>query len=954
MRRLLPVLFTILFVAAACVPIPPPLPPDPLATPTAELRQRLPLDPAVRTGKLDNGLTYYVRQNSQPAQRAELRLIVNAGSVMEEEDEQGLAHFLEHMMFKGTERFPGPALLDFLESIGMKFGPDLNAYTSFDETVYMLQVPTEKQINLAKALDVLRDWAGSASLSVQDVDKERGVIVEEWRLGEESAAGRMEDKIVPMLLGASQYARRLPIGDIDVIRSAPVERLREFYRKWYRPDLMAVVAVGDFDVEAVEALIRERFGNLPNPSADALARPSFDVPARPGTHALVVKDPENPYLTLSVYQSRPARPFNTVGHYRDYLVDGLVSSMLNQRYDEVAQQAGAPFLFAYAGGGSLVRPTELYDLSAIVDEEKALAGLDALLAEFERARQHGFTEGELQRAKLDVLRAYQSADKERETSESRGYADEYVGLFLAEIAAPGIAYEHALVKRLLPGVRLDEANRWIADLVAPDNRAIIVQAPDKADLRLPSEAELIRAVESAGARKLEPYVDRLSQSALMEAVPAPVAIVDEKALPLPGVTEFTLGNGVRVIMKPTTFRKDEVLFSATSPGGDSLVTDEDYPEATLAASWIQNGGVGSLTEVELGKLLAGKIAGASPVIGELGEGFSGGASPDDLETALQLVYLYATAPRNDPNAFQVLQDQMRTGLKNRTLEPESALDDALAEIFCGTNVRCRPLTLAEVDALDRERAYELYRERFADFSDFTFTFVGNFDPAELKRLAQIYLGNLPSTGRTETWRDVRPDLPAETIERTLRKGKDQRAITHIEFTGPITPTLETEAIADVLGNVLDMRVVDELRQKLGATYSPEASFDWSMLPEPTYSASFDFVSDPKRAEELSEAVFTLLDRLRDGGPAESDVRKAKEQARLAYQEALEENYFWLWQLESRLTTPGDDVRYILRYQDALAAVTREQVRHAIQTYLPRDRYVKITLYPEELDAKRGN
>lgn len=951
MRRLLPILFVILFALSACVPIPP-LPPNPQATQTAELRQWLPLDPAIRAGKLDNGLTYYVRANPEPTDRAELRLVINAGSVLEEDDEQGLAHFLEHMLFKGTERFPGPALIDFLESIGMKFGPDLNAYTGFDETVYMLHVPIEKPENLAQGLDVLRDWAGAATLAPADFEKERGVIVEEWRLGEESASGRMQDKIVSMLLGDSRYARRLPIGDMEVIRNAPVERLAAFYRKWYRPDLMAVVAVGDFDVNEVEQSIRVRFSNLPTVAADATERPAFEVPARSGTHALIVTDPENPYTTMSVFQARPAQGLRTVGDYRRLLVDGLVSDMLNQRYSEVAQKADAPFLWASVGGGSLVRSTDMVDLSAVVDEEKTLVGLDALMTEFERARQHGFTPGELERAKQDMLAAYESADKERETSESAGYADEYVDLFLNETASPGIAYENRLVKRLLPGITLDEANRWIAALVAPGDRAILVQGPDKAGLKLPTEAELIATVEAAAAKQLEPYVDRLSQDRLLTEIPLPAAIVSEKALPELGVTDITLANGVRVVMKPTTFKKDEVLFSATSPGGDSLVSDEDYPEATLAASWIESSGIANLPQTELNKLLAGKLAYASPSIGELSEGFSGSSSAADVETALQLVYLYATQPRADDDAFKVLQDQLRTGLKNRMLEPESALQDALAEIFCGTGVRCRPLTLAEVDGLDKARAVAIYRDRFADFSDFTFTFVGNFDLPTLKRLVQIYLGNLPSTGRRETWRDVRPPLPTEKIDRTVRKGIDDRARVTLEFTGPLTPTLETEAVIDVLGNVLEMRVIDELRQKLGGAYSPQAGIGWDVLPDPTYSASIEFVSDPKRVEELSQAVFAMLTDLRVRGPAEGDVKKAKEQARQGYREMLEENWFWLWELEARLTTPGDDVRRILRYEDALAAVTPEQVREAARACLPADRYVKVALFPENVGERK--
>ena len=406
MRRLLPILFVLLFVVTSCVPLPPrpsvvtppaatattppstPAPtPPPTATPLSaepaaaapvDLTERLPLDSAIRTGKLDNGLTYYIRQNAEPAKRAELWLAVNAGSVMEEDNQKGLAHFLEHMLFKGTQRFPSQALLDFLQSIGMKFGPDINAYTSFDETVYTLQIPTDKEADFSKAFDVLQDWAGAATLSPQDFDKERGVIVEEWRLRDKTASGRMQDKIVPMLLGDSKYAQRLPIGDMEIVRNAPVDTLRSFYQTWYRPDLMAVIAVGDLDVDKTETLIRERFSKLPKADTKAAPRPNFDVPARAGTSALVVKDPENPFTSVSVYQSRPSRTLETVGDYQDMLLDYLVSIMLNQRYAEVAQQADAPFLQAEAGDDNLVRPTDIYGLSAVVKEDKALAGLEAL------------------------------------------------------------------------------------------------------------------------------------------------------------------------------------------------------------------------------------------------------------------------------------------------------------------------------------------------------------------------------------------------------------------------------------------------------------------------------------------------------------------------------------------------------------------------------------------------
>jgi zinc protease len=999
MRRTLPILLAVLFAVTACVPIPP-LPPATISAPAAtipaptatlaapaatlpapaptapapeattvppapeqtgtpgpaapaaapiDLTERLPLDPAIRTGKLENGLTYYIRQNAEPAKRAELWLAVNAGSVMEADNQKGLAHFLEHMLFKGTKRFPGPALLNFLESIGMKFGPDINAYTSFDETVYTLQIPTDKETDVSQALDVLQDWAGAATLSAQDFDKERGVIVEEWRLRDQTASGRMQDKIVPLLLGDSQYAKRLPIGDMDIVRNAPVQTLRDFYQKWYRPDLMAVIAVGDFDVDQVESLIQERFSQLPKPGPQAAPRPSFDVPARQGTSALVVKDPENPYTVASIYQSRPARKLETVGQYRDLLLDYLVTIMLNQRYAEVAQQANAPFLQAQAGNENLVRPTDVYGLSAVVKEGQSIAGLDALMTEFERARRYGFTAGEMERARNDLLAFYESAEKERKTSNSSGYANEYVQLFLNNIASPGIDYEYALVQRLLPGITLDDANQRIANLVTPNNRAIILQAPDKADLELPTEAELTAAVDAVAAKQLQPYVDVVAQTALMDKKPAPAAIVSEKTLPDLGVTEFTLANGVNVIMKPTAFKKDEVVFSATSPGGTSLVSDADYPDAAVAAPWIDQSGVGSLNQTELTKLLSGKIVSVSPVIGELKEGFSGSASPDDLETALQLVYLYATQPREDDNSFQVLRNQLETSLQNRSLDPESGFQDALTAILCGKSVRCGPLPLDQVSKLDEQKTFQIYRDRFADFSDFTFTFVGSFDPATLKTLAQTYLGNLPSTGRKETWRDVRAPLPTTIVDDTVHKGLDPRAHTRIVFTGPISPTLENEVMLNVLENVLDLRVVDELRQQLGATYSPQAATSLERLPKPTYRALIDFVSDPTRVKELTGATFKLLDDLRTNGPSEADVNKAKEQARLARQKALEDNSFWLKQLQDHLTTPGDDGSDILRYDAALSAVTAESVQKAAQTYLPADRYVEVVLYPEKFN-----
>jgi zinc protease len=947
MKRLLTVLILLPILVAACVPGAPLLVPIPTPEPGPSLDDPLLLDPAVRTGTLENGLTYYIRQNHKPANRAEVWLALNAGSVLEDDDQLGLAHFLEHMLFNGTRSFKGTELVAFLEKLGMEFGPDVNAYTSFDETVYTLQVPTDDPEMLDTAFKVLEEWAAYAALSPEEIDKERGVVIEEWRLGQENAGGRIQEKIIPLLFGASRYADRLPIGKPDVIRTAPPEAVRRFYETWYRPDLMSVIAVGDFDdMDAVEAQIRERFGALPAAAA-AEPRGTFDVPPQEGTASVIATDPEMPYTAVELFITEPAKPLNTARDYRALLADYLVTSMLNDRLNELRRKADAPFLSAGVDRGSFLRSVDYTSVFAQVEEEKVLAGLDAVATELERARRHGFTPTELERARKAVLRFFESAYADRDNRENAALASEYLSLFLENVASPGIEVEYALAQELIPSLTLDELNAHVKELATGENRAVLLMAPEKKDLALPAEAELVATIDAVAAKEIAPYEDSAAGVALMDESLAPVGVQSERSLPDLNVTELTLANGVRVILKPTDFQKDEVVISATSPGGNSLYDDEDYPESTIIEGVVTESGVGDLDQNQLERLLAGKLAFASPSIGELGEGFSAYASPQDLETAFQLMYLYATQPRVDDAVFEVMRTQMRNDLRNRELMPETALYDTLTEILCGKGIRCTDLPLEVVDSLDLERGLELYKERFADMSDFTFTIVGNFDEAQVRSLAQRYLGNLPSGDRKETWRDVQPKPPETVIERDVHKGIGDQSQALIIYSGPFDPTLENQAALDALESVLSIQLRDALREELSGTYAPSVSASWQRLPRPEYSISIGFGSDPKRAEELTDAAFDVIAKLVAEGPKPDDVEKAKEQERQDYEEQLEQNGFWVSALEDALTSPGGDPNDLLAWDDVVAGLTAEDVHAAAKAFLPSDRFVRVTLYPEE-------
>jgi zinc protease len=902
----------------------------------------LPTDPKVVTGRLENGLSFTIRSNGRPENRAELRLVVNAGSVLEDEDQQGLAHMVEHMAFNGTANFEKQELVSYLESIGMAFGPEINAYTSFDETVYMLQIPTDDPEIMATAFQILEDWAHQVSFEPEEIDKERGVVVEEWRLGR-GASARMQDKQFPILFQGSRYAERLPIGKKDILESFPHDALTRFYQDWYRPDLMAVIAVGDFDVEAVEAAIREHFSRIPV-REDPRERVVYDVPQHGETLFAIATDPEATTSQVALLYKQPVDDQNTLEAYRRGLVEGLYNGILNARLFELTQQAEPPFAFAGSGQGRLVRSGELYQLVAMVREGEILRGMRALLTEAERIGRHGVTSAELDRQKADFLRAMEQAYAEKDNQESRLYASEYVRHFLEGEPIPGIEFEYHAVQALLPTITLEEVNRVAEEWMVDRNRVVLVNSPEKEGLEIPTEEELAAVFNEVVAAEVAPYEDTATDEPLLATPPTPSPVVEESTVPELGLTRWTLGNGVRVLLKPTDFKEDEVLFQAYSPGGFSLSSEEDHMSASNAAQVVALGGVGSFSQVDLGKKLAGKAVSVVPSIGELSEGLSGSASPKDLETLFQLIYLYFTQPREDSVAFQAMEQQMGAFLANRDASPVAAFQDTITVTMAQGHPRARPISMELLQEVDLDEAFAFYKDRFADASDFTFVFAGAFQPEGIKPLVEAYLGGLPSIHRDEAWRDLDIDPPKGVVRKEVRRGVEPQSQTQVIFTGPFEYTPENRLGMRVMTGALEIRLRELIREELGGTYGVGVSGSYEKYPEPAYTVRISFGADPERMEQLVATLFQEMEAFKRDGPTPEEVQAAKEQERRTRETNLQENRWWVAQLRYS-DEYGSDPRLLLD-ESLLVGVTAESIQRDAQRYLRTDNYVQVTLFPE--------
>lgn len=909
------------------------------------LTDPMPVDPQITIGKLANGMRYYIRTNKKPEKRAELRLVVKAGSILEDDDQQGLAHLVEHMAFNGTKNFPKNEIISFMESIGMRFGADVNAYTSFDETVYTLTVPTDKLEVLEKALLILEDWAHNLTFDPKEIEKERGVVMEEWRLGR-GAGMRMLTKIFPVILKDSRYADRLPIGKPEVIQNAKAERLKQYYADWYRPDLMAVVVVGDFDKAVVEKMITAHFAAIPA-ATKPRPRQTFDVPGQPETTFSIATDKEASITSVEIVTLLPARQGRTVGDYRQQTVDRLFSGMFSTRFAEIIQQPNAPFLTAFAGRGNFfARSKDSATLWALVKEDSIERGLDGLLTEAERVERFGFTATELERQKQNMLRNYERLAIEKENTESASRADEYVRNFLDNESLPSLDDEYALHKRFLPEISLEEVNKLAKEWFPDRNRMVIVQAPEKAGLVIPDQAKLAAVLKAATTKDLKAYVDTVSTAALLDSSPTPGKVTKTGAKESIGVTEWDLSNGVKVILKPTTFKEDEVVFRASSSGGTSLAADSDYIPASTASQVIPAGGIGKFNITDLRKLMTGKVASATPFISEVQEGLSGGSSKRDLEIMFQLIYLRFTQPKADVNAFNLRATQMKTLLANQTSVPEFKFYDALTNALYQNHLRRRTPTAETIDQWNLEKSMAFYKDRFADASDFTFVFVGSFDLPTIKPLVEKYLGSLPSIRRKETWKDIGVRTPSDVVVKKVEKGVEPKSISAIVFTGPFEFNQKNRIAIRAMSEILQRRLQETIREELSGTYGINVTPNYERIPNQSYSISIQFGSAPDRTDALIKRVFEEIEAFKTNGPTDQQLIDQRETLVREFETNSKLNSYLVDQLSFRYES-GEDPAMLWQIPGLYKKIDKATIREAARTYLNTRRYVEVMLFPEK-------
>lgn len=908
------------------------------------LTRTLPIDPAVKTGRLPNGIRYFIRQNARPANRVAMRLAVNAGAIQEEPDQRGLAHFLEHMAFNGTENFKPGELVSFLESIGARFGPHVNASTSFDETIYMLEMPTDKPGYVDRGMLVLRDFAAGISLLPAEVEKERGVVLEEWR-GRLGAGSRLTDKQLPVIFQGSRYAERLPIGLPEVLKSAPRERLLAFYQKWYRPDNMAVVVVGDIPVAEAEALVQKHFAGIPA-AKGAPATVDTSVPAHKDTLINMSTDPEAQGWSVSVGFKGKAEHDLTVGGYRKTLVENLVSQMLNLRLRDIARRPNAPFIGAQAGTTSIGRELELFEIEAVVPEGKITEGLGALMTEARRMQQYGFSNEELNRAKAALLAGYERAYKERETSESSSYANEYVRHFLQQEPIPGMEFEYKIAATYLPTVTAEEVAALAREFITDENRVVLGVAPEKKDMPPPTPETLRAAIARAATAPVERWAEATAGRALVEKPPAPGKVVSKRTVPEIGASVLTLSNGVEVWLKPTDFKNDQIVFSAYAPGGASLASEKDYKSATLATAMVGVGGMGGLNPVDLSKMLSGKIAQASPTISDYTQGVSGSATPKDLETALQLNYLALTAPNMTPEVLELLKRRLGPSLQNRDQNPRAVFGERVDKVNTSDHYSASPLTMADVPDLNLETMRSFYNARFSNAADFTYFFVGAFSEAEITPLLEKWVASLPSSGKkTSAARDMGVKFPSAVVKDDVKKGKEPASQTVLSFfADPGTDEFELHRLRAAT-SVLSIRLREILREELGGTYGVSAGFTNSPPLKGYGAVQIQFGSSPDNVDKLVNATLKEIERLKVEGPSADDVSKVKELERRDLETNAKQNSYWLGSMQT-VHLYGWDPAGIARRDQRTERLTAENIKAMFNKYFQTGRYTLVTLKPE--------
>ncbi|MEI6090658.1 MAG: insulinase family protein [bacterium] len=917
---------------------------DPLAG--KKMSDVIPNDPTVLYGKLENGITYYIKENKKPEKRADLQILVKAGSLDEADDQEGLAHFVEHMAFNGTKTYPKNELVSFFEKIGMSFGGDLNASTDFDRTYYVFKVPTNDKKTVEQGFQVLEDWLHNMTFDSTELEKERGVIHEEWRVYR-GAQDRADRKHYPIMLYNSKWAKRLPIGDTTDILHTPRQRFLDFYNTWYRPNQTAIIAVGDFKKDDILKLIKKKFGKLQNP-ANFVERPTFPIPLDHQLLTSVFVDKEwsmPPYF--QIYYKLPERGEQTYGDYKRQLSERLISAMLTQRLNEYMQKPDGPFAF-YAGGdaGSFYGNVFTFTLSCLAKQDKILEAYTTLLAEGFRAQQHGFTEGELKRAKADIVAGFDEMYNERDKIESERFADEYYTNYMKGTSFPGIIAEKTIYDKYVPEITLPELNSMMKDLVNTNSVVVTFSALDSPDLKVPTESELKLIYNMAKQIDYTPYVDKTVDKPLMAKIPTPGKVVKEELIKEIDAVKWTLSNGAEVYLKKTDFKNDEIMMNAYAPGGLSVLNSADYRNASHSTSIINESGIAEFDNVELQKLLTGKRVGVSPSISELTRGFNGTTVPKDLETFMQLVNLYITNPRKDAEAFEIYKKNAIDMNESQQKEPQTALMDTFSVTLYKNNPFRMPETKKELENLNLDKAFNFYKSQFDGVGQFKFFFVGAIDFTEMKKMVETYIASLPA-GTPKVYKDNNIRMAKGEIFKKVYKGVDPKATFYLAMPGELEYTYENVFAMNALSELLDIRLREEVREEKGGTYGISVWSTPNHFPFQDYKYNVYFTTAPEKLEDLILTIKKVFTDIKSGNFKADNVDKIKELLTRKRETDKKENSFWLGTMYSRIYNE-QPFTVVNDYDKYVKAITKESLVKTANTFLNEKNWIQVVLYPEAM------
>lgn len=926
-----------------------------VAIPVSLSAQNVVQDASIRQGKLKNGLTYYIRHNDKEAGLADFYIAQRVGSILEEPRQRGLAHFLEHMAFNGTKHFPGKGkklgIVPWCETIGVKFGANLNAYTSVDQTVYHIgSAPIKREGIIDSCLLVLNDWSQFILLEDKEIDKERGIIHEEWRNRRTGMAmQRMMENVMPKIYKGTKYEDCLPIGNMDIVDHFPYKDLRDYYQKWYRPDLQAIVVVGDFNVEQMERKIQKLFGKIKTHKNPA-ERIYYPVTDNDKMIVAIEKDKEQPIILGHLYmksETTPDSEKNSVKYQREDYISGLITYMLNGRLSEKKQVANPPFMSSTVKNGEFFvsRTKDAFSLSISCKQDNVLGGISVAVGEVERARQHGFTASELERAKKLYLNAAERQLKMEKDYKNSHYVSLCVNNFLEGEPILTPAYNLQLIKQFDGEVNLDEVNKQVGEIITDKNQVFIMYGPDKEGFVIPSESEIESTVLAAQQKQYDAYQEEEVPQTLMATLPAPGKIVSEKPYGKFGMTEITLSNGMKVYVKPTDFQADQVTMSMRGEGGTSVYGDKDIPNFSFLTSAVAEAGVGDFTATRLRKALAGKSLKVAPAINSEGQRITGTSSVKDLETMLQLTHLYFTSPRKDSVAFEGMMNRTLSLLKNRNASSKVVYNDSLSAVLYDHNVRMSPVTKEIAEKADYNRILEIYRERFSDASNFKTVFIGKIDMSQLRPLLCQYLATLPATHKAEKTNkaNVAQIVKKDEVVKFVRKQETPLANVSVFVTGNVPFSPKNDLTLDMLTRVLQIAYTDSVREEKGGTYGVSVSFSLEKEEDPNALVRISYKSDPKRYDELNPMIYKQLQNIADNGPVASSMDKVKKYLKKQYGQMAITNDYWSYVIWHEL---DDEADFDKDYCKMVDAISGEDVQKMAKLLLQQKQRIEVTMLSE--------